>query len=104
VADFQRIIFLAAGRTGIRFSGEFLTDSGVHEADFEIDHYGPVKIRPDFLFRAFSTKEHLGDHRFSNYSSIYQLLILFSIFFCGIIKAYIFNATIFENVRYEHVP
>lgn len=46
----------------------------------------PLKSRPDHPFLAFTTSEHLGAPVFANYSSLYQLLILFSIFFCGIIQ------------------
>jgi hypothetical protein len=46
----------------------------------------PVKIRPDYPFLAFTTIEHLGAPPIANYSSFYQLVILFSILFRGIIQ------------------
>ena len=52
----------------------------------EIDHDGPVKIRPDYLFLAFTTIEHLGDPLIAKYISLYHIVMLFPINSCGIIQ------------------
>ena len=45
-----------------------------------------LKIRPDYLFLAFTTSEHLGGPHIADLSSFYQMVRLISIFFCGIIQ------------------
>jgi glycogen synthase len=52
----------------------------------KIYHDGSVKIRPDHLFLAFTSSEHLLAPRFANYSSLYQLVIYFATIFCRIIQ------------------
>jgi len=57
----------------------------------EIYHSGPVKFRPDCLYLAFTIIEHLGDHRNSYLSSLYQIVMQISTFSGRIIQANLGN-------------
>jgi len=57
----------------------------------KIDRNVLAKIWPHYLFLAFTIIEHLKDPRITKLFSLYQLLIPFSIFSCGIIQDYIWR-------------
>jgi hypothetical protein len=52
----------------------------------EIYHDGPVKIRPNHLFLAFTTIEHLKAPQFTKYISLYHIVMTISLNSCGIIQ------------------
>jgi hypothetical protein len=62
--DFKTVIYLShQKKTSVR-SGR-----GAHK----IYHDGPVKMRPDHPFPAFTTTVHLGDPQFAKYTSLYHM-------------------------------
>jgi hypothetical protein len=45
-----------------------------------------LKIRPDYLFLAFTTIEHLGTPRVTTLSLLHHIVMFVSTFYCGIIQ------------------
>ena len=66
VNNFETVIYL---------SHQEKTNVGGDRGAMEIYHDGTVKIRPDCLFLAFTTIEHLEDPRIAKLFSLYQIVI-----------------------------